>query len=433
MLCDVTTPQDLDDRFRETLAALPAAQRRRDPADPVIDDAPLTGARLLDLFDAQVTSRHLDLAAPLAAQLRRGLLHDRLGRPRGQRGGRRRAAPHRPGAAALPLRRVLLRPGGPGRPTAARRRSATCCAGWSPPATEPIAGGRHKVFGRADLAIVPTTSTIASHLPRAVGLGLAVERLRRLDTAGRRTGRRGSSGAAPHRPWPPDAIVVCSFGDASVNHASATAAFNTAGWYDHAGLRMPVLFVCEDNGLGISVRSPEGWVAATLRARPGHPLLQPPTAPTWSQTYDGGGGGRGLGAPAPPPGRAAPAHGPADGPRRGGRRVGVPQPRRDRRRPGPGPGGRAPPGCSSTPAWPTGEELLARYDEIGWQVRRVAEEVLGEPKLASPPPRWWPRWPPPAGAGGPGGGRGGGAGRRAGRGRPGRRRSAASCRSRPAR
>jgi 2-oxoisovalerate dehydrogenase E1 component len=28
------------------------------------------------------------------------------------------------------------------------------------------------------------------------------------------------------------------------------------------------------------------------------------------------------------------------------------------------------------------EELIGRYDEIGWQVRKVAEEVLGEPKLA---------------------------------------------------
>src|SRR5205814_6335431 len=32
---------------------------------------------------------------------------------------------------------------------------------------EPIAGGRHKVFGNAELAVIPQTSTIASHLPRA--------------------------------------------------------------------------------------------------------------------------------------------------------------------------------------------------------------------------------------------------------------------------
>ena len=29
------------------------------------------------------------------------------------------------------------------------------------------------------------------------------------------------------------------------------------------------------------------------------------------------------------------------------------------------------------------DEVLARYDEIGWQVRRVAEEVIAEPKLGS--------------------------------------------------
>ncbi len=31
----------------------------------------------------------------------------------------------------------------------------------------------------------------------------------------------------------------------------------------------------------------------------------------------------------------------------------------------------------------TPDEVLARYDEVGWQVRKIAEEVLGEPKLAS--------------------------------------------------
>src|SRR5206468_945132 len=31
----------------------------------------------------------------------------------------------------------------------------------------------------------------------------------------------------------------------------------------------------------------------------------------------------------------------------------------------------------------TPADLLARYDEIGWEVRRVAEEVLSEPKLTS--------------------------------------------------
>ena len=41
---------------------------------------------------------------------------------------------------------------------------------------EPIAGGRHKVFGHHDLGVIPQTSTIASHLPRAVGIAFAIER-----------------------------------------------------------------------------------------------------------------------------------------------------------------------------------------------------------------------------------------------------------------
>src|SRR3954471_9965338 len=118
---------------------------------------------------------------------------------------------------------------------------------------EPIAGGRHKVFGNHDLAVIPQTSTIASHLPRAVGVAFAIERGKKL-------------GLDPG--WERDAVVVCSFGDASVNHAVAQAGLNSAAALASQGLPLPILFVCEDNGLGISVRSPEGWVESALRARP---------------------------------------------------------------------------------------------------------------------------------------------------------------------
>ncbi|GIU94764.1 MAG: MFS transporter [Gaiellaceae bacterium] len=120
-------------------------------------------------------------------------------------------------------------------------------------ADEPIAGGRHKVFGRRELAIIPMTSTIASHLPRAVGIAFAIERAARLGIASA---------------WPSDAIVLCSFGDASVNHATAQAALNTACHVVYQRLPLPLLLVCEDNGLGISVPTPEGWVERALRARP---------------------------------------------------------------------------------------------------------------------------------------------------------------------
>jgi 2-oxoisovalerate dehydrogenase E1 component len=112
-------------------------------------------------------------------------------------------------------------------------------------AEDPISGGRHKVFGSVPLGIPPQTSTIASHLPRAVGMAVA------LGLCGRR-----------------EDLVVCSFGDASLNHSTAQGALNAAAWTAHQRLPMPVLFVCEDNGLGISVRTPAGWVEASLRRFP---------------------------------------------------------------------------------------------------------------------------------------------------------------------
>jgi len=125
--------------------------------------------------------------------------------------------------------------------------------GMAAAAEEPIAGGRHKVFGHHDLAVIPQTSTIASHLPRAVGIAFAIERARALGV---------------DCPWPPDAVVICTFGDASLNHATAQAALNTAAHLAYDGRPLPLLFVCEDNGIGISVPTPEAWVEQSLHGRP---------------------------------------------------------------------------------------------------------------------------------------------------------------------
>lgn len=121
-------------------------------------------------------------------------------------------------------------------------------------ADEPIAGARHKVFGHPELGIIPQTSTIASHLPRAVGLAIALHRAHRLEVDCQ---------------WPADAVVVCSFGDASVNHSTAAGAINTALATAFRGLPVPILFVCEDNGLGISVPTPPGWIESAFGSRPG--------------------------------------------------------------------------------------------------------------------------------------------------------------------
>ncbi|HEV2109801.1 MAG TPA: thiamine pyrophosphate-dependent enzyme [Gammaproteobacteria bacterium] len=137
---------------------------------------------------------------------------------------------------------------------------------------DPISGGRHKVWGSVPLWVPPQTSTIASHLPKAVGTAVALAQAKRL-------------GLTP--PIPEDSVVVCSFGDASSNHSTALGAFNAAQWTAHQKLPCPVLFVCEDNSIGISVKTPEGWVEANFRNRAGLHYVQADgldLVDTWDKT-----------------------------------------------------------------------------------------------------------------------------------------------------
>jgi len=69
--------------------------------------------------------------------------------------------------------------------------------------------------------------------------------------------------------WPLDAVVICSFGDASANHSTATGAINTAINTAFRTLPVPILFLCEDNGFGVSVPTPEGWIEFAYGSRPG--------------------------------------------------------------------------------------------------------------------------------------------------------------------
>jgi 2-oxoisovalerate dehydrogenase E1 component len=62
---------------------------------------------------------------------------------------------------------------------------------------------------------------------------------------------------------------VCSFGDASVNHSTAVGAINAALHSAYQGVPMPLLLVCEDNGIGISVKTPRGWIEHTYGNREG--------------------------------------------------------------------------------------------------------------------------------------------------------------------
>jgi len=246
----------------EAIRALgtPAAVQPAQPRDfqpvhdlrPVRPGSSLTVARCLDLFDAQLASRHIDEAGRWLRGRDSGYYTI------GSSGHESNAAV----AAALRLTDPALLHYRSGAFYLLRARQAGRYAagiedmllGMMASAAEPISGGRHKVFGHRQLNVIPQTSTIASHLPRAVGLAFALPRAGRLRVA---------------TPWPADSIVLASVGDASVNHSTAAGAINTAAYCAYQGLPLPMLLVCEDNGIGISVRTPPGWVRATLANRPG--------------------------------------------------------------------------------------------------------------------------------------------------------------------
>ncbi len=203
------------------------------------------------VFEAQATSRHLDFVARELQQQGRGFYT--IGSA-GHEGNALVAMALRPTDPAL----LHYRSGAFYVARAHQVPGSTpvrdVLQGLMALADEPIAGGRHKVFGHPDLGIIPQTSTVASHLPRAVGLAVGLHRAYRLGVACE---------------WPADAVVVSSFGDASANHSTAVGAINTALNTAYRGLPAPILFVCEDNGWGISVPTPSGWIEAAYGSRPG--------------------------------------------------------------------------------------------------------------------------------------------------------------------
>ena len=86
---------------------------------------------------------------------------------------------------------------------------------------DPISGGRHKVIGSKKLNVPPQTSTIASHIPKAVGTAFGIDRARDLKIK--------------EKELESNSLVLCSFGDASANHATALSGINTARWIRSIG------------------------------------------------------------------------------------------------------------------------------------------------------------------------------------------------------
>jgi 2-oxoisovalerate dehydrogenase E1 component len=248
------TGQDLaEQRLSRAIRELtrPHGAVRPSPDDPIRPGSGLSVGRCMDLLGAQLASRHLDVAARWLRARRAG--YYTIGSA-GHEGNAAVAAALRLTDPALLHYRsgafYLVRAAQAHPP---RDGVSDVLLGLMAAAAEPIAGGRHKVFGHPELHVIPQTSTIASHLPRAVGLAFAVGRAAKLGLA---------------TPWPEDCLVVCSFGDASVNHSTAAGALNMASYCAYQRLPLPILLVCEDNGLGISVRTAPGWIQAMNAARP---------------------------------------------------------------------------------------------------------------------------------------------------------------------
>ena len=244
----VSRVEKVNSHFKTVVSSLQGPPLRSDLHAPVKEGSPLTATQAIGIFTAQVESRILDM---LARELKvEGQSFYTIGSS-GHEGNASVAAALRPTDPAFLhyrsggffLARSQQVPGNAG--------AFDVLLGMVASRDEPIAGGRHKVFGSVELCIPPQTSTIASHLPKALGCAVAIDRKARMEQV------------------VDERIVVCTFGDASSNHASATTAFNAASWTSHQNVPAPVLFVCEDNGLGISVRTPQDWVSMNQSNRHG--------------------------------------------------------------------------------------------------------------------------------------------------------------------
>jgi len=240
----------VDRNFSAFVAALPEGPAQRPAAlSPIAVGSALQVGAFLELLESQLISRHLDL---MARVLR---VQNKVFYTIGSSG-------HEGNAMVARLTRhtdpafLHYRSGGfmaerfrklPGMdPINDSAMSFAASVG------DPASGGRHKVWGSKPLWVLPQTSTIGSHPPKAFGTAVAIEQAARIGHT---------------LPIPADSIVLCSFGDASANHSTAQGAFNAAEWSAYQQLKAPVLFVCEDNGIGISVRSPKNWIAHSFAQR----------------------------------------------------------------------------------------------------------------------------------------------------------------------
>jgi 2-oxoisovalerate dehydrogenase E1 component len=250
MSAPITRVEIVQKTITDFLAAASPAAARLSPGDPVRPGGGLTARQALELFEDQVASRLLDVAARELKRRNQGFYTiSSAGHENNAVIGAllRLTDPcflHYRSGALLSARSRKL----PGSTFIFDTLLSFCAS-----SDDPISQGRHKVWGSRSLWVPPQTSTIASHLPKASGFAFALRQARR---AG------GAAGLAD------DSIVCCSFGDASANHATALAGINAARYTVRRGGSAPILFLCEDNGIGISVETPRGWIQDSFTLLP---------------------------------------------------------------------------------------------------------------------------------------------------------------------
>lgn len=215
------------------------------------EQAGLTGAEVIDLFESQIMSRLLDLQSRMMQK--KGQSFYTIGSS-GHEGNAAIAKAFRFNdmaflhyrSGAFVIQRSKQVPG--------ETPLYDMLLSFAASSEDPISGGRHKVLGSKTLFIPPQTSTIASHLPKAVGAAYSIGLTKRLKHQGELAD---------------DGVIVCNFGDASSNHSTTQGAINAAAWAAYQSVPMPIVFICEDNGIGISTATPTGWIAQNYQHRAG--------------------------------------------------------------------------------------------------------------------------------------------------------------------
>lgn len=250
MSAPVTRVEIVQNTLAQYLTSAQPVARPLAAEDSLSAASTLTVRQALEIFEDQVTSRLLDVAARELKKRNEGYYTIS-------------SAGHENNAVVGALLRLedpcLLHYRSGGLMMARSRKAPEVDAiydtllSFAASKEDPIAQGRHKVWGSRPLWVMPQTSTIASHLPRASGLAFALRQARRL-------------GKSPD--LSDDSIVCCSFGDASANHATALAGINAARYTVRRGGQAPILFLCEDNGIGISVETPRNWIHDSFRGQP---------------------------------------------------------------------------------------------------------------------------------------------------------------------